>query len=281
MRAIREEPLQAGPRQVARLLAAIVASAVLLAASSRRVVAGELCEGCSQLGSLSVVFSSLQPEEPRVGDLVTFTYTYTAFLPGPVTCGGARCRFSGGETILGGDDPPVRFAANQIVVQRVAVAAGTASVELAVRAETEERCLFLDEFGCQSYFQPVFIDVSSDPREILVVDVSTATPTATPTATDSPTVPFTASATPTPTPPVINTQGPTLTESPTATETPPAVPSDTPTATPSDTPQPVGEGDDDGCAIAAAPPRPGVVLLLAAVPILLRVRGRVRRRHWT
>lgn len=214
----------------ARFSVANVAASVLvlLIASPGLVRAGEECSGCALLGSLSVSLASQDPAEPQVGDVVTFTYNYFAQLPGGLTCT-SGCTFSGGAPVLEGDDP-VGFSGDQIVVHRMAVAAGTTTVELHLRAETEEQCLFNDpELGCMSFFQPAFIEATSGPH---VVSVAEEPPTPTPTSTEMPT------------------------------KTP------TPEATLTATLRPGGGDDDDGCAIAL-PSSPSIaVLLLVVLPIL-------------
>jgi hypothetical protein len=145
------------------------------------------CPDCSLLGSLSVSDSSVEPSQPVVGDTVTITFPIDYQLPGGFDCGfGGSCQFEGGTPYLEGDDPP-SFGGGHVTVQRRAVRAGTASVELHVRATTEEQCYFEDPVsGCTSYFQEAFIEASSGPQEIQVFD-ATPTPTATPTLTPTPT----------------------------------------------------------------------------------------------
>jgi len=230
--------LRFGAANVAWVIAAVVTVTPAV------VRGGEECSGCSLLGSLSVSLASQEPAEPQVGDVVTFTYNYSAQLPGGLSCTGG-CTFSGGAPVLEGDDP-VDFSGDQIVVQRMAVAAGTTTVELQLRAETEEQCLFNDpELGCMSFFQPAFIDATSGPHEVSVAEEP---PTPTPTSTQVPT------------------------------ETP------TPQATATATLRRGGGDEDDGCTVAPpASPSSGLLLLLV-LPILwgrgCRSETGMRRRRW-
>lgn len=164
------------------MLVALVASTAI--AQNPPPFGADECSGCSRLGFLSVQLSSIEPPQPVVGDLVTLTFAVDYQLPGGVDCSFGTCSLEGGEALFEGDDPP-SFTAQGLVVQRRAVGAGTATVELHVHAMTEEQCLYVDpEQGCLSYFQFVDIEASSGPVEIQILE---PTPTATPTATPTPT----------------------------------------------------------------------------------------------
>jgi len=167
------------------LVGVIVSLLVIVAPASAGT---EPCEeGCVPLGSLSVALSSIEPGAPVVGDMVTFTFDLDARLPGGVSCGAGfsgSCTFVGGGPVLDGDEPPTDEASG-IVVRRRAAQVGVATVRLEVRGESEEACTFEDEFGCHTISQPAFVEASSGPIEVNVVEAPTPTPTVTPTPRSS------------------------------------------------------------------------------------------------
>jgi len=143
------------------------------------------CSGCALLGSLSVRVVSVEPLQPLVGDTVTMTFELDYRLPGGPRCDFGECQLVGGEPYLEGNDP-FEYTEAGIVVRRTVVQAGTATVEFRVRTTTEEQCQYLDpQTGCQSYFQPAFIEASSGPVELQLLD-PTPTPSASPTPTATP-----------------------------------------------------------------------------------------------
>lgn len=162
---------------------------VLLLSGAPGSAGTEPCSGCTLLGSLSVQLTSVEPAAPMVGDEVTFTFAVASQLPSFFDCpSNGSCTFIGGEPFLDGNTPPT-FGIGGVTVRRRAAQAGVATVELELRGETEEACRFEDESGCSTFFRPAFIDASTGPLALTVLEAPTPTPT--PTFTPTPRRPTT------------------------------------------------------------------------------------------
>jgi hypothetical protein len=163
----------------------MLALAVVPGILSRAEAGSDDCSGCALLGSLSVTTVSIEPAQPLVGETIAMTFSVDYRLPGGPRCDAGECYLVGGEPYLEGNEP-LEYTEAGIVVRKRVVQAGTTTVEFRVRTMTEEQCYYQDpETGCEYYFRYAFIEASSGPVGLQLVE-PTPTPSDTPTPTATP-----------------------------------------------------------------------------------------------